>query len=102
MTMWQKARIIDVDDNPEFLHLLGREVWTKCGISRDYLFQTYDGVLTSGDGHEINVLFEEGRDTLVSEPSRCLELLPEFAEDVPLISWQSFLDAVESDPCKSK
>lgn len=83
--MWQKARICrDGLRAYHQEHLAGREVWIDAKEIRPI-----------GQWHVV-------KSNLVASPIspanhmglalEVLELLPEFAEDVPLISWQDFIE----------
>jgi hypothetical protein len=97
MTMWQKARILANNSFPE---VIGREIWTLCEPPH------MTAAISAKDGTyrperlsmKIAIKPIDPHAPYCVLPMAKLELLPEFAEDVPLISWDDFLkgDAIES------
>ena len=83
--MWQKARIVLTHKHPE---CLGREIWVVAESPRvQYCHDIETGDVQQADGFTSNI--EDELQCIVRR--EVVELIPEFADDVPLISWQSFL-----------
>lgn len=78
--MWQKARII-LDGHDEQAGVVGKYIYVQCGPPVDDLGPEHIGYRTNISTHGYKMVHVE-----------FVELLPEFAEDVPLISWQEFLE----------
>jgi hypothetical protein len=85
---WQRARITNSDN-------VGREFWVEAGPpvnktckswrdsdSIDAYTGTYPVFIT-------NIVYDEVRRAVIN--AKDAELLPDFAEDVPLIPWEEFL-----------
>lgn len=83
---WQKARILKVG-NPEYAFIVGCTLWTEigrlepcggnfCEIPSIYVNHQYNSPF--GPDQDVNHL-----DTL--------EMLSEFADDVPMLTWEEFL-----------
>jgi hypothetical protein len=87
MTMWQKARIVRHRCLSE---IIGREVWVKDLPTLCSGIDHYTGEETHTIGYEVAILPTPPR-SASSMRKEDLELIPEFAEDVPLISWEDFL-----------
>jgi len=83
--MWQKARIIR---NGYFPQLRGRTVWT-IGGRREQFCNDLAGI-EYRDTDFVDTNLRQGSQ-IVGLDGENLELLPEFAEDVPLVSWEDFL-----------
>jgi hypothetical protein len=87
MTMWQKARIIN---HRCLREIIGLEMWVKGPPQLCKGVDHYTGTKTEIVGYEIAIIPTPPR-LYSSMDKDDLELLPEFAEDVPLISWDDFL-----------
>lgn len=89
--MWQKARQLKGSQR-------GRTMWVQAG--RPIVIPTI-GIIT-GKPLEPEPVFQTnhigprtGRPTVIS--ADYLELLPEFAKDVPLVSWEDFLNGADTE-----
>jgi hypothetical protein len=83
---WQKARIL----KSQFPELIHREFYVKVERPRDrvaYFEGRVKGV--TPDAVETNILSETDTHTYLWS-LQMLELLPEFIEDAPLVSWEEF------------
>lgn len=82
--MWQKARIL----NYEEAEANGRTIWTE---SQPRLTASISkgGYCPPEPMMKVNIVSRNHPYCAI--PLHNLELLPEFAEDVPLISWEEFL-----------
>jgi hypothetical protein len=82
--MWQKARILKSIDRPV---CIGMCCWTRppqvgpCTDDHDCKIHT--------EFLPTNITYQSMR---VGFDPVCVELLPEFAENVPIISWDEFLN----------
>jgi hypothetical protein len=90
---WQRARILVLEAFPE---CVGRELWVRSGPPHEVnTFQiSTNQVILGVKRFSTNLLHsgENGIDILPlqADPEK-IELLPDFAEDVPLIPWEQFL-----------
>jgi hypothetical protein len=85
--MWQKARYVNATEYPE---TMGRELWIRVGPPRKIPGFRFDtGLPCVACSYETNHIAPNGGVTLVNK--NVIELLPEFAETVELISWSDFL-----------
>jgi hypothetical protein len=87
MTMWQKARIIDSTIHRE---LIGREFWIEARPPVEKPTRDIETGTRLKAEPLFNANIRDGRGSVCVAP-RGLELLPEFAEDVEMISWEDFL-----------
>ena len=86
--MWQKARVIKGGKTMGFL--VGREVWVEaeppqerhCAVMNSYEEVDALTVKTNLDKDGYPVALRQG----------AMELLPEFADAVPIVSWQEWLE----------
>ena len=90
--MWQKARILKQDHHPE---VTGFTVWVKAHAPEMVATRCSESRLSLGVNLRActNIRRDNGVGRIgnVRIAPELIELLPEFAEDVPLISWDEFL-----------
>ena len=87
--MWQKARILKNSNYPD---VVGRTIWVKVGrpiTTAAVNFAT--GEITESQPYA-EIAIKPLRGPWAGLPADHLELLPEFADDVPLIPWEQFLE----------
>jgi len=87
---WQKARIVKSDyDNPP---LVGHELWVIAETPRERFTVDRDGKPFVADlVYEVNIEYPgKPAQTSVVHPDY-VELLPEFADDVPLVRWEDWI-----------
>lgn len=101
--MWQKVKIINIDIDVEYKICIGMTNWVKVdkpiisGPSVGQLNnQYYEGIKTY-----VTNIYDMFTNSTLQINTGCVELLPEFAEDVELIKWSDFwqmcLDNYEKD-----
>jgi hypothetical protein len=91
--MWQKARYVKSFEYPE---KIGLTVWVQVEAPfRGSGYSLRDHIRMDGPAYRTNHInpYLPSLTTLV--PADNVELLPEFAEDVPLISWDEFLQEAQ-------
>ena len=81
---YQKARLLPHPDNPVFMH--GKEIWVQAGPPKLETAITY---ITEEIGEDIlfttSCMGDNG--LLMGTRYDCVELLPEFQDDVPITSF---------------
>lgn len=85
--MWQKARILSVRT---FHDVVGRECWVR--PPKDLQYRYYNGDVYQGRGYPTNISNIPGYFGLAPMvlPIATAELLPEFADDVPLVDFETW------------
>lgn len=90
--MWQKARIVHTYTHPEWI---GRSMWIESAQPATLWTKDLETGIRIPPTRRLFLTNIAGPNGLSWIASRGLELLSEFAEDVPLVSWQDFLEGKE-------
>ena len=87
---WQRARISA--DVPDWKETVGSTLWTKVGPPTtipEWNSNMFNETIAPLVSFETNLFDETGEPLRVT--TEFVELLPDFADDVPLIPWEQFL-----------
>ena len=81
---YQKARLLPHPDNPVFMH--GKEIWVQAGPPELHTATIYwTGEIVENITYDTSYRTENGG--LVCIRGDCVELLPEFQDDMPITSF---------------
>ena len=88
---WQKARLIGALEEIDWQYI-GRTLWVECRepFFMDQLVQTQTREPRAGCKVLPTNITNKGEPVVVNMSDGSWELLPEFADDVPMITWQQY------------